>query len=126
MSYTIDVQGKIRTVVCRGSLVSQDLPEIAEKLNAARGRDPQTMAILADLSGLSEIEIDISSMENFAAGLLRLTLPENIKIAVVAKHLIQYSYAESFKILLDHPQIEVQVFESERDAHAWLSEQEEQ
>ena len=123
MSYTIDVQNKIRKVVCRGSLASQDLPELMEKLHAVRERSPQAMAILADLTGLSEIEIDISSLENFATGLLRLTLPENFKIAFVANNLIQYSYAESFKILLDQPHIEVQVFRSERDAHTWLSEQ---
>ncbi len=121
MSYVINTKDNIRTVAFIGSLASRDLPEVAQRLNAARRHDPQAMNIMAELSELSDIEIDITSMENFAAGLLALTLPENIKIAFVAKTLIQDSYAESFRILLEHPQIEVRVFQNEREAHEWLS-----
>ena len=121
MSYVIKTKDNIRTAAFTGSLASRDLPELAEMLSAARRYDSQAMNIFAELSELSDIEIDMTSMENFAAGILALTLPEKIKIAFVAKTLIQSSYAESFKILLEHPQIEVQVFQNERDAHAWLS-----
>jgi len=122
MSYTIDLKDNIRTVICTGSLTGTDLPELAEQLSAARTRNPRAMDILADLSRVSEIEIDISTMENFAAGLLRLILPKDIKIALVARTQIQYSYAESFKILSDHPQLEVRVFRHKEDALEWLSE----
>jgi len=121
MSYIIEARDNIRTVAFTGSLASRDLAEVAERLSVARRHNPQAMNILAELSGLSDIEIDIASMENFAAGLLHLTLTENIKIAFVAKTMIQDSYAESFRILMEHPQIEVQVFQNERDAYEWLS-----
>lgn len=124
MSYAIDVKDKTRKLTLSGALVGQDLPELVEQLNAAHISAPQALNIVADVSGLSDIEIDIASMENFAKELLRLSLPENIKIAFVAKSLIQYSYAESFRIILDHPQIEVQVFQNEMDAQRWLSEME--
>jgi hypothetical protein len=122
MGYTINVKDNVRTVVCTGSLTAPDLLELAEQVSALRTRNPQAMDILADLSRVSEIEIDISTMENFAAGLLGIIPPKDIKIALVARTEIQCSYAESFKILSDHPQLEVRVFQDEKDAMEWLSE----
>ena len=59
MSYTLTVKDKIRTLVLTGPLTSRELPELAEDLDVLRRSNPETLEILADLSGVSEIEIDI-------------------------------------------------------------------
>ena len=120
MNYSISVKDTIITIACAGSLTGQDLSASALLSGDPAMRRNNLTGVLVDMSEVTDIEIDISTMEDFATGLLQVVLPHEIKVALVAGTPMQYSYAESFRILSDHPQLEIQVFRKEKDALGWL------
>jgi hypothetical protein len=98
-----------------------DLLELEERVKKIDESNFVEQNGLVDLRALSILDIDLTAVGMFAAALRSRSLPNKVRVAIIAMGPIQCGYARMFQTLLNHPQIEVEVFINEKDALDWLS-----
>ncbi len=121
MQYKMDMIGGIIRVTFSGTLTKHDLVELVQ-----RGIGKSTVITpnwLFDLRALTQMDIDFVAVSELARVLLGRALPHTVKAAILVSNSIQHGFARMLQILLDHPQVEVKVFEDEMFALDWLSNQ---
>jgi hypothetical protein len=123
MEYTVDAKERIWRVTFFGTMTYRDLLELEERVKKIHESNLVGLDGLVDLRELSNIHIDFVAVSGFTAALRCRSLPNKVRMAIVAMGPIQYGFARMFQTLLDHPQIEVQVFANEKDALDWFSSQ---
>lgn len=101
-------------------LTRHDLQAAADAIAAIEGTLPLTPHRLTDLRQVSETELTYADMLAFVERRKTRRLANPIKSAIVASRPVQMGFARMFQILNDHPQIEVQVFDTMAEARAWL------
>jgi hypothetical protein len=108
-------------VVFFDPLTRFDLQDAADKITATEATLPLTPHRLTDLSHVSETDLTYADMLTFVERRRTRRLVNPIKSAIVASRPLQVGFARMFQILNDHPQIEVQVFDTLAEAETWLA-----
>jgi hypothetical protein len=123
VGYTIYANVKIRRVAFSGTMTNRDILELGERIRKTSDGDLVKLNGLIDLRELTNIDMNFSVVSTFAAALRRRSLSNKVKVAILGNRPIQYGFARMLQSLLNHPQVEVEVFENENDAFDWLSNQ---
>lgn len=123
MQYTIDMNERYWRLTLSGTMTSQDLLQVERMNMKIDDIGPGTSNGLVDLRSLSDINIDYHSVSELAHALGGNSLPSTQKIALLAGAPIQYGYARMFQMLSEQWHVNVEVFEDEKDALVWLSNQ---
>jgi hypothetical protein len=121
MEYTVDTNEGIWRVTFFGTMTYQDLLELEEQVKKIHESNFVDLNGLVDLREVSNIHLDFVALSGFTAALRNRSLPNKVRVAIIAMGPIQYGYARMFQTLLNHPQIEVEVFINEKDALDWFS-----
>lgn len=120
MSFTIVEETDFVRITLHGVLTSRDMIELVTAADAMeRGRDPVPNR-LADLRGVTEVQIRFPDVRGFADARRARKFPNPFKSAIIAGNAVQSGMARMFRTLNDNPQIVVEVFEDEATALAWL------
>ncbi len=123
MQYTIDVNERPWRVVLSGTMTIRDLLELRSLIMEIDESNSVASNGLVDLRSLSNTDIDNGSVSGLARALRSRPLPNTERVALLAGTPIQYGFARMFQMLNDNWHVEVGVFENEKDALDWLSNQ---
>ena len=121
MGYRIDANQNIWRVVFSRTLTNSDLLEIVQKIKTIDTNNPVAPDGIVDMRDLDNIDLGFSDVNSFDESVRGHSLPNNVKVALLADRPIQYGFARMFQTLFNHPQVELEVIEDEKDALEWLS-----
>lgn len=121
MSYQIIQEPAFFRVVFFDNMTRQDFQSLAGEVAALEDALPVAVNRLTDLSQVSGTEMTYADMLDYVARRKVQRLANSVKAAIVAPRPLQLGFARMFQILLEHPQIEVQVFATLVEAEAWLA-----
>ena len=121
MAYSIDTTHPIWRVTFSGALTSDDIRNILNDARSIEKAAPVPRDRIVDCRSLQSIEIGYSEFSYFASERRKDNFDRPIKTAIVTGNRFQYGFARMFQSLLEHPQIEVAIFDDENKALAWLS-----
>ena len=76
---------------------------------------------LTDLSQIAEALVTFTDMLAFVERPKVHRLANSVKSAIVASRPVQVGFARMFQMLNDHPQIEIELFDTVEVAEAWLA-----
>jgi hypothetical protein len=102
------------------ALTAADLAEVAERFRGAEGTGVHYPKRLADLSGITVMEVRTPEVLSLAQQRRVAPLPGPVRTALVAVTPVQLGIARMFQTLNDHPLIELRVFPDREAALAWL------
>ena len=122
MPITTEYNGEFITAQMSGVVTVADLLALAEKVDALEAQLPVTPHRIADLSGGAVSDFNFVELSVFAAKRRAARLKNPVKSAIVAGDAVQFGFARMFQTLNDHPDIRIEVFQSEAPALAWLRE----
>jgi hypothetical protein len=108
-------------LVFLGNLTRDDLQAAADQITAIETTLPLTPHRLTDLTQVSETDLTYADMFAFVERRKEQRLANPIKSAIVASRPVQVGFARMFQTLNDHPQIEVQIFDTLEAAETWLA-----
>lgn len=77
---------------------------------------------VVDLSSCIEIRLRFETMHSVAKMRQARTFPNSFRSAIIAPRVVHLGFARMYQTILNHPQIEVQIFEALEPALAWLGE----
>ncbi len=123
MGYNMELSRTMWRVIFAGVLRDGDLLEMVKEVRALRAEGPIASPNgLVDMTGLSEIILTFETLSSIGTEARGYSLHDKIKIAVITNSPAQFGYARMFQTLLNHGQIDLQVFyEDELAALGWLS-----
>lgn len=121
MSYQIIQEPAFFRVVFFDNMTRQDFRSLAVEVAALEDALPVAVNRLTDLSQVSGTEMTYADMLDYVGRRKVQRLANSVKAAIVAPRPLQLGFARMFQILLEHPQIEVQVFATLAEAEAWLA-----
>ena len=122
MPITTDYHGEFIVIRMSGSITLPELLEHAQgvaAIEASQSVTPHRIAILP--SGLV-CDLNFSELHSFAAKRRAARLKNPVKSAIVAGDAVQFGFARMYQALNEHPNLKVEVFQSEEPAFAWLRE----
>jgi len=122
MPITTDYQGEFIVIRMSGSISLPELLEHAQgvaAIEAGQSVTPHRIAILP--SGLV-CDLSFPELHAFAAKRRAARLKNPVKSAIVAADAVQYGFARMYQTLNEHPHLQVEIFQSEAVALAWLRE----
>jgi hypothetical protein len=120
MPYQIIQELAFLRLVFLNTITPQDLVSLAAELAAIEHALLVAPHRLTDLSQVSMTELSYPDVLAFVEHRKAERLRNSVKSALVAPMPVQVGFARMFQILNDHPQIEVQLFETLAEAEAWL------
>jgi hypothetical protein len=120
MPYQIIQESVFFRIMFLDDITSQDLVSLAVEIAAIEHALPVALHRLTDLSQVSMTELSYPDVLAFVGRRKAEQLKNSVKSAIVASMPVQVGFARMFQILNDHPQIEVQLFETLAEAEAWL------
>jgi hypothetical protein len=120
MQYAIDANEREWRLTLSGTMADRDLLDLEGLIMGIDESSSVAPNWLVDLRPLSNIEIDYRSVSRFAHVLGRCSLMNTERVALLAGIPIQYGFARMFQILSENWQVEVGLFENEKDALNWL------
>jgi hypothetical protein len=120
MPYQIIQEPDLLRLVFFDAITPQDLRVLADDIAVIEHALPVTPHRLTDLSQVSMTELSYPDVLAFVERRKAERLRNSVKSALVAPLPVQVGFARMFQILNDHPQIEVQLFETLAEAEAWL------
>jgi hypothetical protein len=123
MQYTIDANGEPCRLTLSGTMANRDLLDLEGLIMGIDESSSVAPNWLVDLRSLSNMEIDYRSVSGFAHVLGRCSLMNTERVALLGGTQIQYGFARMFQIISENWQVEVGLFENEKDALDWLSNQ---
>ncbi len=123
MQYTIDADERPWRVALSGTITVRDLLELRSVIMEIDESSSFGSNGLVDLRSLSNTDIDYGSVSRLARALRSRSLLNADRVALLAGTPIQYGFARMFQMLSDQWHVEVGLFENEKDALDWLSNQ---
>jgi len=122
MPITTEFNGEFITAKMSGVITVPDLLALADKVAEFEAQLPVTPHRIADLSEGTVNDYNCVELNAFAAKRRTARLKNQVKSAIVAGDAVQYGFARMYQTLNDHPDIRIEVFQSEAPALAWLRE----
>ena len=122
MPITTDYQGEFIVIRMSGSITLPELLEHAEGIAAIEASQPVTPHRIAILPSGLVCDLSFSELHAFAAKRRAARLKNPVKSAIVAGDAVQFGFARMYQALNEHPNLQIEVFQSEEPAFAWLRE----
>jgi hypothetical protein len=120
MPYRITRESSFFRVVFFDEMTRHDFRSLAAEVAALEDALPVALNRLTDLSQVSGSEMTYADMHDYVVRRKAQRLKNAVKAAIVAPMPMHIGFARMFQILMEHPQIEVQLFETLAEAEAWL------
>jgi hypothetical protein len=120
MPYQITREPTFFRIVFLDDITPEDLVSLAGEIATIEHALPVAPHRLTDLSQVSMTELSYPDVLAFVGRRKAEQLKNAVKSALVAPMPVQLGFAHMFQTLNDHPQIEVQLFETLAEAEAWL------
>jgi hypothetical protein len=124
MSYSIDKSDKFIRVIYSGTLKNQDIQGVLRDSLIMNGGELKLTNRIEDMSRLKGIRIGFDELMALTEKLRTIQLSRVVKTAVLTSNSLQYGTARIFQTILEHPQMNVEIFSNEEEAYKWLSERE--
>jgi len=121
MPYELLFDGPVLLARFHGILTKDDLVAFADELGALEGALPVTPHRIADLRDVTEFAATFPDIFELAERRRASALSNSVRSAIVVSRPSSFGYARMFQTLNDHPQIDVELFEDEVLAWAWIS-----
>jgi hypothetical protein len=121
MPYHLTRESTHLRLVFFDDMTSQDLRSLGHAIGALEDAAAVSLNRLTDLSQISWAAATYADMLDFAERRKAQRLANPVKSAIVAPRPVQVGFARMFQMLMNHPQIEVQLFETLEEAEAWLT-----
>lgn len=122
MAITTDFQGGLIVISMSGSISLPELLEHAGQIAAIEASEPVTPPRIVILPSGLVCDLSIGELHAFAAQRRGAQLKNPVKSAIVAGDAVQFAFARIYQALNEHPQLQIEIFQSEPPAHAWLRE----
>ena len=122
MPISTDYQGEFIEIKMSGSMTLPDLLEHADRIAAIEASQTVTPHRIAILPGGLVCDLSFTELHAFAAKRRAAVLKNAVKSAIVAGDAVQFGFARMYQALNAHPNLKVEVFQSEGPAYAWLRE----
>ena len=122
MAITTDYQGEFIVIKMSGSVSLPELLEHADELAAIEASQTVTPHRIAVLPGGLVCDLNFTALHAFAAKRRGAPLKNPVKSAIVAGDAVQFGFARMYQALNEHPYLQVEIFQSEAVALAWLRE----
>lgn len=122
MPFQIITEPELLRVVITGRLTRDEVVAVGlavREIEAACAGVPNR---LTDVSGVEMNDLTGDDIQNFARRRREVRYPNPFRNAIFAPQPVQFGYARMFQTLVDHPDIDTQVFNDEAAAMAWLKE----
>ena len=120
MPIVIRRNGDLLEVTFSGKVATADLLKGAREMAEVEAREPVTPARLNDLSGITEIDVNFASMQQFADLREKSRLKNPTRSAIVAPSTLQFGFARMYQTIQANPHLAVEIFRTRADALAWL------
>lgn len=120
MSFAIVEEKDFVRIRLYGVLTSQDMIELAAAADGLETGREIVPHRLADMREVTEVQIRFPDVSRFADTRRQRRFPNTFKSAVLVGNAVQSGMARMFRTLNDNPQIDVEIFEDEATALAWL------
>lgn len=121
MPYSIETKGELIEVTYRGALTRKDIRDVmTDSLRAVDGQ-AKVADRIEDLRKVTEVSVGFADLWGVAQDVQNVQIPRVVKAAIITSGLVQYGIARMFQAILSHPQIKIEVFSNEEEAHQWLS-----
>jgi hypothetical protein len=121
MPFQIVSQPGFLRVVITGRLTRDEVMAVGlavREIEVASERVPHR---ITDVSGVEMNDLTGEDIHNFARRRREVRYPNPFRNAIFAPQPVQFGYARMFQTLVDHPDIDTQVFNDEAAAIAWLT-----
>jgi hypothetical protein len=102
-----------------GELTATDLSEAAEGLDAIDRATPG-VSRLVDATEVSNTSLDFTAIARFAEDRRGWSLARQVKTAVLVTTPAVFGLARMFALMLEHPEIAIEVFHDRRAALEWI------
>lgn len=122
MPITTDYQGEFIVIKMSGSVSLPELLEHAGQIAAIEASQSITSHRIAILPSGLVCDLSFPELHAFAAKRRAAPLKNPVKSAIVAGDAVQYGFARMYQTLNAHPNLQVEIFQSEAVALAWLRE----
>lgn len=122
MPITTKYDGEFIVTRMSGCISLPDLLAYASEVAAIEIRLPVTPHRLAHLTSGTVGDVNFIDLHTFATTRQAVPPRNPVKSAIIAGDAVQYGFARMFQTLSEHPDIRVEIFQSEAPALAWLRE----
>jgi hypothetical protein len=120
MPITIPRNGDLLEITFSGKIATADLLTGAREVAEIEASEAVTPARLIDLSGVTHIDVNFASMQQFADLREKSQLKNPTRSAIVAPSALQFGFARMYQTIQANPQLAVEIFRTRADALAWL------
>lgn len=121
MAFQIIPQPEFLRVIITGRLTHEEVVAVGLAVREIESASPRVPDRLTDVSGVEISELTGEDVQNFARRRREARYPNRFRHAILAPQPVQYGYARMFQTLIDHPDIDTQVFSDEAAAIKWLT-----
>ena len=122
MPITTDYQGEFIVIKMSGSVSLPELLEHAERIAAIEASQAVTSHRITIFPKGLVCDLSFPELHAFAAKRRAAPLKNPVKSAIVAGDAVQFGFARMYQTLNEHPNLRVEIFQSEEPAFAWLRE----
>ena len=120
MPYSIDTSAGFTKVTYSGTLDNKDIQGVLREELKTDDQELKMTNRLEDMKKLKGIKIGFEDLMGFTDSILTIQLSQNVKTAILTGNPLQYGIARMFQSILEHPQMKIQIFSDEEEAHKWL------
>jgi hypothetical protein len=121
MAFQIIPQPEYLRVIITGRLTRDEVVAVGLAVREIETASERVPDRLTDVSGVEINELTGEDIQNFARRRREARYPNRFRNAILAPQPAQYGYARMFQTLIDHPDIDTQVFSDEVAAIGWLT-----
>lgn len=107
---------------CYGAVTPEDLVEAARQVVDIERAHPEGIDRLTDFREVEEFRVQYLFVSDFAKKRRESRMARAVKSAIVADRPVATGFANMYRTILNHPEVEVRVFPTEAEALAWLRE----
>jgi hypothetical protein len=119
MAVTVERRPDMLVFHFSGEVCVEDILDIADWCDETDRLTPG-LPRFADASAISCVRVNFSDVVHVTGERRRLARPQAVRIAVMVGSDLAYGVARMYQTLLDHPQIDLEVFRDREAAFAWL------
>jgi len=120
MPFDLTVHAGYFRLHAHGVLTAPELADSARQAVEIEHAHPEGIDRLVDLRDVTEFKVQYTDVSDFASLRRRERLPRRVRSAILAVRPVAIGFANMYDTILNHPDIEVRVFQDEAEALAWL------
>lgn len=121
MAYSIDAGAEFIKVIYSGTLTNKDIQGVLREALVTDDKGLNLTNRIEDMRKLNAIRLGFDELWVLTKNLQTLQLPRIVKTAILTSNPLQYGIARMFQAILEHPQMKLEIFSNEEEAHHWLS-----